>query len=327
MLLEKRAIAELESVPGLRLEFRPGACQPTARGIVGEFVKQKFDLDWEPPHYRIVLPRDFPSNRVRLLKRVRGLDCLVAGESFDDDALWGIAGHSRLRELILPGSRVTDAGLAALTSPELDTLFLDDTSISDAGLVYVARLSGLRHLALDRTQVTDAGMAFLAGLELVELSLKGTRVGDAGVAQLESTRSLERVWLSGSRISDDAVTSLSRLPNLNWLEINNTAVTDEGVARLSPGTCGTWLSLISTNVTSTGLASLRVQPEILNVSDSAVRYGPELMGWMRSGTSTVVLVMADCELHPEELEELRSIGTVYVADVHLHTGDNVCWDN
>ncbi len=45
-----------------------------------------------------------------------------------------------------------------------------------------------------------------------------------------------------------------------------------------------------------------------------------------SGPTMRAIILADCGLHPEELEELNAIGTCDVVDFHLQTPENGWWD-
>jgi len=67
----------------------------------------------------------------------------------------------------------------------LDTLYLNNTRVTDAGLEHLKELVDLRVLELDNTQVTDAGMKCLQPLCRLEIvSLRGTQVTDFGEAEL-----------------------------------------------------------------------------------------------------------------------------------------------
>lgn len=78
-----------------------------------------------------------------------------------DDA--GLAEAARLRNLevlVLPGTRITDAGLAHLKQLKQSLVWLDvrETNISDAGLEHLKHLGNLEVLLLDQTQISDAAV-------------------------------------------------------------------------------------------------------------------------------------------------------------------------
>ena len=69
---------------------------------------------------------------------------------------------------------------------QLQELWLDNTKVTDAGLVHLQGLSQLQVLWLDDTKVTDAGLVHLQGLsQLQMLGLRNTKVTDQGVKKLQ----------------------------------------------------------------------------------------------------------------------------------------------
>jgi len=118
----------------------------------------------------------------------RALDPLdrLGGQAGYRKSVWPIA-----PELVvgLTGYAVDDAALAAARLdrlPDLRSLDLSDSRVTDAGLAGLAALTGLEELVLiGDIGVTDAGLAHLSGLtRLRKLDLHGTRVTPAGVARL-----------------------------------------------------------------------------------------------------------------------------------------------
>jgi hypothetical protein len=66
---------------------------------------------------------------------------------------------------------------------------LADDDFSDAGMPRVARMGGLQTLNLNQTCITDAGVVHLAGLtNLTEIMLYDTRVSDEAVQKLQAAR-------------------------------------------------------------------------------------------------------------------------------------------
>lgn len=81
--------------------------------------------------------------------------------AMDDDGLKQLKRH-RFRSLGLQFTRITDKGLPVLKDLEqLDWLYLDGNSISDAGLAHLSVLQGLRGLSLAETGVTEEGLQTL----------------------------------------------------------------------------------------------------------------------------------------------------------------------
>jgi hypothetical protein len=120
--------------------------------------------------------------------------CLRDAPATDDD-LRAIAKLPRLEVLLLPGTKVTGAGLVHLKDlTSLRLLDLWDTRVDDAGIKHLRQLTKLWSLGLGQTGVTDAGLAHLAGLTGLEsVGLKETGVTDAGLRHLEGLTRLRAV--------------------------------------------------------------------------------------------------------------------------------------
>lgn len=131
----------------------------------------------------------------------------VAG--FADEHAAGVGGLSRLRQLTVPRSVLTDDGARSLMDlehlqtlalswapigdggiecvewmPHLEALFLTGTSVGDAGVASLNAAPLLRMLGVSDTQLTDAGLARLALPQLDDLDVSGSSVTGASFAQL-----------------------------------------------------------------------------------------------------------------------------------------------
>jgi len=95
-------------------------------------------------------------------------------------------------------------------------LDLGRTDVGDDIMDVVGSLSHLTRLYLQQTQVTDAGLVNLEGLEYLEyLNLYGTSVGDAALNGLASLPALRSLYLWQTNVTDSAVTELeAAAPNL-----------------------------------------------------------------------------------------------------------------
>jgi uncharacterized membrane protein len=95
-----------------------------------------------------------------------------------------------LTQLILPGTKVSDGGLAHFTDcKNLTTLNLDNTEASDAGLAHFKDCKNLRSLHVTRTKVTD--LSLLRGMPLKELTCDFRPERDAEI--LRSIKTLEKI--------------------------------------------------------------------------------------------------------------------------------------
>jgi hypothetical protein len=171
---------------------------------------------------------------------------LDPGRVTDDGLITALSRLKDFRELnslCLNGTQVTDAGLEHLKGLDrLAWLWLRDTKVTDAG---VGRLKGLSHLLeldLRGTMVTDAGLQYLEGLsQLMGLYLDGTKVTDAGLRHLEGLSQLRTLSLSGTQITDAGLERLKGLKKLRQLSLSGTKATDEGVKNLQRAFPNCWV--------------------------------------------------------------------------------------
>lgn len=122
----------------------------------------------------------------------------------------------------LDQTRVTDAGMVHLKGmPNLQTLSLTYTDITDLGLTHIKGLNNLQSLDLYDTQITDKGLDNLKGLKnLRTLKLGRTRVTDAGMVHLEGMTNLQTLSLIYTDITDLGLTHIKGLKNLKTLHLD-----------------------------------------------------------------------------------------------------------
>jgi internalin A len=148
-----------------------------------------------------------------------------------DELLVDVSKLTRLEDLQLNGSEVTDAGLAFLSGlTKLKHLTLRESKVTDAGLIHLRGLTDLEQLTLGYTACSDAGLRHLRGLpRLKKLGLVNTQVTEAGIASLMEMTNLEVLRLGGRPISDVGLVQLKKLTALKILGLSGTDVTDDGV--------------------------------------------------------------------------------------------------
>ena len=150
--------------------------------------------------------------------------------------------RTNLTRLSLIDRNIADAGLARQLEGirALRELVLENTPITDAGLVHLKGLTSLQILLLGNTNITDAGLGHLKDLvELKRLCLHDTGITDAGLAQLRGLTSLESLCLHHTDITDAGLVHLRGLTVLEILNVNDTQVTEaaaNALRRLLPNT-------------------------------------------------------------------------------------------
>jgi hypothetical protein len=147
----------------------------------------------------------------------------------------------------------SQAFMADLTRlPQLSSLDLSFTDVTDDGLAHLKVLTSLSELNLMHTRITDSGLAHLKGLSnlshlrlgdgfiaagfRVEESLKPLfdlpPITDAGLAHLEGLTNLSELDLSATEITDAGLVHLKALANLRSVDLRGTHITNAGAQEL-----------------------------------------------------------------------------------------------
>lgn len=146
--------------------------------------------------------------------------------SFGDKDLKQVALLPRLRELWLEHTSVTDAGLGNLKGmTQLEVLGLickyrrgHPSPVTSQGLKHFKGLKNLRVLRLEDSDVDDRGLLHLGALaNLEDLDLFGTEISDAGLVHLRGLKKLKYLNISetqwekkGGAISPEAARTLQQ---------------------------------------------------------------------------------------------------------------------
>ncbi|MCE9566473.1 MAG: hypothetical protein K8U57_31000 [Planctomycetes bacterium] len=154
-------------------------------------------------------------------------------------------------------SKVTDfSPLRAL--PDLQSLWLFETSFSDKDFGYIRGATGLRDLHCGYffgvKNVTDKAVEVIREFkELESLDIWGTQLTDTGLGQLHTLRRLKKLILGRTRITDAGMPTLARFPELTELRLNFDNVSDAGLPPLK----GLKLQLLALEATATSDAGLK----------------------------------------------------------------------
>jgi len=170
-----------------------------------------------------------------------------------------------------------DDQIAAIRAGNSDAIKSHALTTND-DLARVSQLPGLRELLLEETQITDAGVLALTGLtDLEHLRLRGARIGNAGIAHLCQFQKLRILNLPHAQFTDDALAELARLPKLELLRFSSPNVTDAGMEHLAQLDQLRFLHLISVPITDEGLGRLEALKNLeslylddIHVTDTAI---------------------------------------------------------
>ena len=177
----------------------------------------------------------------------------------NDDDLKHLKGLTHLDSLYLDNTEITDAGLKHLEGQtRLKTLRLCRTRVTDRGLQSLKKLSQLQNVWLDGDRISDAGLEHLKGLTQLEgLSLDATKVTDAGLAKLKGLTRLESLSLGNTPITDAAMETVEGFTRLRSLDLKGTHITDAGLEHLKGLGRLSSLDLDETHVTDEGVRRLQ----------------------------------------------------------------------
>ncbi|MDA1052269.1 MAG: hypothetical protein O3C40_17565 [Planctomycetota bacterium] len=209
----------------------------------------------------------------------------LSGSTVDDSTLRDLAHWTKLQQLVLCDTDITDAtsslfselhalvhldlentaiteeGLAALSPRlQLKVLNLSGTNISDRGLRHLSGQRFLSDLYLGRTNVRGPGLLSLVDVtSLRKLSLGETSVTSESIAHLTKLQNLVSLRLSDTKIDDSSFQYLSRLTHLRELFLNGTAVTDQGLAEFELPFPLQELDVTDSGVTADGARSVQAR--------------------------------------------------------------------
>jgi hypothetical protein len=177
-------------------------------------------------------------------------------QELTDRGLKHVARLSKLGELSLGYTRVSDGGVKYLTKLPLHGLNLCGTEVTDYGLKDIAQIEELHYLNLSETNVTDRGIEALRPLkELNDLQLAATHITDRSLDELVTYH--QPIWkliLINTNVTDAGLKALSNLANLSFLSLDGTSVSATGLKALGRHKKMRTLSLLNCKITDADVA-------------------------------------------------------------------------
>ncbi len=144
----------------------------------------------------------------------------------------------QITELDLAGSNITDSGAEHFAEfPNLDTLIIDRTGISNGGMTYVGQLSGLVNLSMVGMRISTDGLKGIAGLTNLEyLDLSSTSINDLSFEHLLGMKNLQVLRIADiQQLQGQGLAELAKrgvLSNLRELVASNTHIGSDGLVAL-----------------------------------------------------------------------------------------------
>jgi hypothetical protein len=186
-----------------------------------------------------------------------------------------------LEEINLDSCPVGDWTLAHLADnsviPNILSLDLADTELSDLGMVHIAKFKKLKRLSLFYCNLTNNSLRHLSALSNLEvLNLDSREIGDNGLWHLRNLQHLKSLDIFSGRITDQGCSHIAKIKSLESLELCGGGISDSGCSILA-----TLENLVSLNlsqnerITNYGAVALTAlsKLKILNLSNTRVSSG------------------------------------------------------
>lgn len=230
------------------------------------------------------------------------------------------SGKEAVRELKLPGSKVTDAGLKSLPDlPALAELDLSGTQITDDGLAPIANCPALETLALSGTKVTGRGLSEVAKNKTIRsLLVNNCSFEVSAFAAIGAMSQLEELSFSQTVVPVDGCKFLGGLKNLRKLNFHLAGVTDQGLAYLTGLTELRSLQLSECPVNGQGLLAMAKgdsTDKLESLSLYACPLGPRAGDAVKTMKNLRELSIAKTALTDADLAVLRPLVNLRI--IHL----------
>jgi Leucine-rich repeat (LRR) protein len=211
---------------------------------------------------RLVLGKTDVSDRglvyLKGLTKIKLLD--LEDTCVSDRGLLNLLNMKDIEYLSLNGTKVSGSGLRALkpSNGRLNALGLERTYFSDMNVSVLADLHHINTLFIDRTSVTDAGVAkLLRQSEFLYIFANGTKINGSGFKDPgRNAYTLMAVWLNDSLVDDKAITGIASCKTLRSLSLDATAISDAAMPIIASLTQLQTLSLRKTKLTDAALPYL-----------------------------------------------------------------------
>jgi len=209
---------------------------------------------------------------------LKSLDLCYSGVR--DSHLSRLTNLPALEELNFDSCPIGDWAIAHLADntvvPNLTSLDLADTELTDLGMVHIGKFTKLKRLSLFYCNISNGGLRHLAKLsELEVLNLDSREIGDDGLWHLRNLKQLKSLDIFSGRITDSGCSHLAKIKSLESLELCGGGVSDLGCTMLATLDNLTSLNLSQNErITNRGAAALAALSNLkaLNLSNTRVNY-------------------------------------------------------
>ncbi|MEZ6072837.1 MAG: hypothetical protein R3C10_21880 [Pirellulales bacterium] len=175
------------------------------------------------------------------------------------------------------GGPMSSEGMVHLAAlPNIESLYLNESNISDSSLQYVQGLSGITMLTLRDNEISDAGLSHLTGLNRLEtLGLSKNRIEGDGLQFLGGKTKLRSLFLYDNPINDVGLSHIANIPNLEMLGLSRTLITDNGTKHLVHLSKLKYLSLNCEAISDASIECLIKMPSLQELELSNTKITPD----------------------------------------------------
>ena len=274
----------------------------------------------------LLFPREMLADEIdKLLQGAPSLGSVSAldldGTAADDRVVQRLATDlPTLRHLLLRETRVTDAGVQAISDLRaLEELRLaQNTAVTDASVNALSLLSELRILELMSTRVTAASLPRLAPLSKLEyLDLDSIPLAEVDLTPLMSLSRLRTLDIRRTNMVPEELARLSELPLLEHLILGGNSLQDDDLRHLAGFKALTELSLIGNGITGGGIAYLAEMDSLETLYLSNNPISSDFAESLLLLESLAVLFIENSGIDDTlsaELAQLQSISQLWVSD-------------
>jgi len=212
--------------------------------------------------------------------KINALQTLELGFSnVQDRHLSKLTNLPSLLELNLDSCPIGDWAISHLAdsnvTPNLLSLDLADTDVTDLGMVHIPKFTKLEKLSLFYCNITNAGLRHLSNMKdtLKVLNLDSREIGDEGLYHLRKFKKMKKLDIFSGRVTDAGCSFLSQITSLESLELCGGGVGDLGCAHLANLENLTSLNLSQNErISNRGAAALATLTNLraLNLSNTRV---------------------------------------------------------
>jgi len=182
---------------------------------------------------------NYPCRRSSWQGKIKGLKSLeLCYSSVRDSHITKLTFLPALEELNLDSCPIGDDSIAHLAEnlvvPNLNSLDLADTDLTDHGMVHMAKFTKLKRLSLFYCNISNRGLRHVAKLTCLEvLNLDSRDISDEGLSHLRNLHNLKSLDIFSGRITDLGCGHIAKIKSLETLELCGGGVGDHGCTLLA----------------------------------------------------------------------------------------------